>query len=46
MAEFIESNRGKSLLVFKLFKFSKANTKLDGTTRWKCIDRKFVSVMP
>lgn len=40
MAEFIESNRGKSLLVFKLFKFSKANTKLDGTTRWKCIDRK------
>jgi len=45
MAEFIESNRGKSLLIFENYKFSKANTKLDGTTRWKCINRKCAAIL-
>jgi hypothetical protein len=37
MAIFIENNRSKRMLVFKNYKFSFANTKLDGTTRWKCV---------
>lgn len=39
MAKFIESNRGKRMLVFDNYKFSFANTKLDRTTRWKCVIR-------
>ena len=39
MTKFIESNRGKRMLVFQNYKFSYANTKLDGTTRWKCVVR-------
>jgi len=45
MAEFIESNRGKCLLIFENYKFSKANTKFDGTTRWKCINRKCAAIL-
>ncbi|KAF0758515.1 FLYWCH-type domain-containing protein [Aphis craccivora] len=39
MAKFIESNRGKRMLVFENYKFSFAYTKLDGTMRWKCVIR-------
>jgi len=39
MTKFIESNSGKRMLVFQNYKFSYANTKLDGTTRWKCVVR-------
>jgi len=41
MAKFIESNRGKHMLMFKNYKFLFANTKLDGTTRWKCVIRSY-----
>lgn len=45
MATLIESNRGKRLLVFENYKFTKANKKLNGTTRWKCIERKCAAVL-
>jgi len=39
IAKFIESNKGKRMLVFENYKFSFANTKLDGTMQWKCMIR-------